>query len=312
MFSNDVIDFRPQFKMHIMCNDAPQVDGSDSGVKRRIRKVDYMAQFVPKDEVDESNHCYLRDDSFVTRMRDDPNVRTEFLRLLLDNYDHNFQYDMPDIVKHNSLMYLEENDNVFKFVSEHIVKDKHCFFTLKQAKEAFKNSEYYNGKIQTLKNDLQKLLKVVCEESKRMNGKVERYVFCGYSLLTSSHENETSSASELAFKMAVENYLGVPFKKARPSWLMNQSSGKPLELDMYNASLNLAIEYDGPQHYIYPNQYHKSPAEFHALQERDRLKERLCSAHNVRLVRVRASTLDEELVMLQHSLKDVKDDVKMT
>jgi phage/plasmid-associated DNA primase len=182
LFSNDVIDFRPQFKMHIMCNDAPQVDGSDSGVKRRIRKIDYMAQFVPQDQVDEEKHYYLRDDKFIGEMRGNPEVRMEFLRLLLDSYDHDFQYDMPEVIRHNSMMYLEENDNVFKFVNDYIVKDRDGYFTLKRAKDAFKGSEYYNGKIQTLKNDLQKLLKVVCIEQSRVNGKKEKLVFLGYRL----------------------------------------------------------------------------------------------------------------------------------
>lgn len=182
LFSNDVIDFRPQFKMHIMCNDAPQVDGSDSGVKRRIRKIDYMAQFVTKEHVDENKHYYLRDDTFIGEMRSNPNVRMEFLRLLLDNYDHSFQYDMPDVVALNSRMYLEENDNVFNFVQAFITKDENSFFTLKDAKATFKSSEYNNNKLQTFKNDLQKLLKTPCEEQKKINGKKQNSVFSGWKL----------------------------------------------------------------------------------------------------------------------------------
>ena len=182
LFSNEITDFRPQFKMHIMCNDAPQVDGSDSGVKRRIRKVDYKAQFVPQDQVDEKQHMYLRDDTFIIEMRKNPVIRMEFLRLLLDHYDHEYQYTMPDIVKRNSVMYLEENDNVFKFVSEYIKRDPSSYFTLKQAKEAFKSSDYFNGKLQTLKNDLQKLLKVVCEDQCKINGVNVKNVFSGYKL----------------------------------------------------------------------------------------------------------------------------------
>lgn len=58
--------------MHIMTNDAPQVDGSDAGVKRRIRKIDYISQFVPKEHVDESKNCFLRDDNFLSELRDTP------------------------------------------------------------------------------------------------------------------------------------------------------------------------------------------------------------------------------------------------
>lgn len=53
-----------------------------------------------------------------------------------------------------------------------------------------KNSEYYNGKILTLKNDLQKLLKVVCDEQRNINGKKEKNVFHGYKLILSMEEED--------------------------------------------------------------------------------------------------------------------------
>lgn len=165
-----------------MTNDAPQVDGSDSGVKRRIRKIDYLSQFLPKDQVDESENKFLRDDNFLYELRDTKEYKMEFLRLLLDNYNHDYQFEMPHCIASNSKEYIEENDNVLKFVQDRIVKVKDSFFTLKQAKEAFKQSEYFNNKIQTLKNDLIKCLKIPCIEQKRINGKKENYVFEGYKL----------------------------------------------------------------------------------------------------------------------------------
>eukprot|EP00798_Chlamydomonas_sp_ICE-L_P017776 gene17776-biopygen26739 len=43
--SSDIVRFRPQHKIHIMCNAPPMVDGSDTGVQRRIRKIDYISRF---------------------------------------------------------------------------------------------------------------------------------------------------------------------------------------------------------------------------------------------------------------------------
>ena len=183
LYSNEIIDFRPMFKMHIMCNDTPQVDGSDSGVKRRIRKIDYVSQFVPQEDVNESQHRYLRDDMFINEIRQNPVIRMEFMRLFLDTYDHNYQYEMPDVIRLNSQIYLEENDGVFKFVQEHIQRDRNGYFTLKEVKDRFKNSEYFNNKIQTLKNDLQKVLKVRCDDQRMINGKKEKNVFWGYRLV---------------------------------------------------------------------------------------------------------------------------------
>ena len=49
-----------------------------------------------------------------------------------------------------------------------------------------------------------------------------------------------------------------------------------LELDGYNHKLRLAFEYNGYQHYDYPNVFHKTREEFYKQRERDRLKAELC------------------------------------
>ena len=48
------------------------------------------------------------------------------------------------------------------------------------------------------------------------------------------------------------------FPKVRPTFLRNPKTNRCLELDGYNKKLKLAFEYDGYQHYIYPNKFHKS------------------------------------------------------
>ncbi|PNH00121.1 hypothetical protein TSOC_014106 [Tetrabaena socialis] len=62
----------------------------------------------------------------------------EFLRLLLDEYDHSYTFVMPEGIRQNSSLYLEENDGFLKFVDERVVADEEGWFTLKSAKEAFK------------------------------------------------------------------------------------------------------------------------------------------------------------------------------
>lgn len=72
--------------------------------------------------------------------------------------------------------------SIVEFVQEYIVKDKDCHFTLKQAKQVFVESKYFNGVIKTLKNDLIKCLQTPCIESKRINGYLKRYVFIGFKI----------------------------------------------------------------------------------------------------------------------------------
>jgi very-short-patch-repair endonuclease len=91
-------------------------------------------------------------------------------------------------------------------------------------------------------------------------------------------------------------------EKAGPSWLRNPETGRAMELDMYSEERSVAIEYDGPQHYEYPNGCHETRWEYEAQRERDRSKDRQCAARGVRLVRIRASTLGEELDELRGKL----------
>jgi phage/plasmid-associated DNA primase len=182
LYSNDVLGFRPQFKMHIMCNDPPKVDGSDEGVKRRIRKIDYMARFVEADQVDESKFHYKIDGSFFDKLRGDDGLKMEVLRYFLDNYHKEYEYQMPEFVANNSRVYLEENDGVRRFIAEHLIKDKDGYFTLAEAKELYKSKDYNANRVNQLKVDLQKHLGVECVSCKKVRGKVLRNVFVGYSI----------------------------------------------------------------------------------------------------------------------------------
>lgn len=69
----------------------------------------------------------------------------------------------------------------------------------------------------------------------------------------------------------------------RPRWLNG------LELDCYMPNLGLAFEYDGDQHFMFPNIYHSTREEFEAQIARDREKDRICARHNVKLIRIRPS-----------------------
>jgi phage/plasmid-associated DNA primase len=182
LHSNDVQQFRPQFKMHVMTNDAPSIDGSDSGVKRRVRKIDYVSRFVDSNEADAARHMYPRDPTIIQAFKDNIPFRMEFLRLLLDAYDHAWEFPMTDAVRESSRDYIEENDAVLKFAKQWIEKAPDEFFTLKDAKTQFAECEYFNQRIRALKTDLQKVLGTVCHTQKWINGANLAGVFMGYRL----------------------------------------------------------------------------------------------------------------------------------
>jgi hypothetical protein len=77
-----------------------------------------------------------------------------------------------------------------------------------------------------------------------------------------------------------------PFASAKPSWLKNPETGSLLEIDCYNDELKLGVEYNGIQHYNYPNSFHKTYEEFIKQVRRDQFKHKKCDENNVYLITV--------------------------
>jgi hypothetical protein len=81
-------------------------------------------------------------------------------------------------------------------------------------------------------------------------------------------------------------FPGKKFEKVRPTWLRNPVTNRCLELDGYNEELCIAAEYNGIQHYVYPNFTRMSEEEFLAQRERDIVKEVCCKSKNICLIRI--------------------------
>lgn len=81
-------------------------------------------------------------------------------------------------------------------------------------------------------------------------------------------------------------FPGYKFTKIRPKWLRNPKTNRPLELDGYCKELSLAIEYQGKQHYEWPNFTNCSIDDFFSQKERDNIKEQKCIENNICLIRI--------------------------
>ena len=89
---------------------------------------------------------------------------------------------------------------------------------------------------------------------------------------------------------AAEKYFGKKFVSFWPNWLKNPETDKELELDIYNDELKIAIEYNGEQHYKYPNKYmhdnNNGLEKFIKQVRRDMYKADACDANDVYLITV--------------------------
>lgn len=84
----------------------------------------------------------------------------------------------------------------------------------------------------------------------------------------------------------LERIYGVKFVSTWPDWLRNPETGETLELDCYNDDLKIAVEYNGEQHYKWPNFTKQSYVQFINQIRRDELKRQVCDRNDVYLITV--------------------------
>jgi len=96
-----------------------------------------------------------------------------------------------------------------------------------------------------------------------------------------------TSIGEEECRRIMQELTGKPFQKHRPDFLKNPITGSCLELDLYNAELKLAVEYNGKQHYEYNEYMHQgSRDKFRNQQYRDYIKTQLCRENGIYLITV--------------------------
>lgn len=84
----------------------------------------------------------------------------------------------------------------------------------------------------------------------------------------------------------------------RDSGIVNPITKRKLEIDMFYEPWKIGVEYNGEQHYVYPNIYHpateKGEKEFHAAVQRDHEKLRQARALGIRIIVV-PYTVDKKI-----------------
>lgn len=84
----------------------------------------------------------------------------------------------------------------------------------------------------------------------------------------------------------MQKIYGKPFNSVRLNCLKNPETGCNLEIDCYNDELKLGVEYNGVQHYIFPNKFHRTKEDFIAQVRRDQYKVEACERAGIYLITV--------------------------
>ena len=182
---NEYHEFKPMFKLHIMCNNLPKIDGGDEGVKRRVRALEYKSEFVCQSDVDEDSHKYLLNTTILEKFENDL-CKMEYMRYILEHFDFDWTYTAPPDILEASKSYIRASNKVDDFIQEYLIKDPNRHITLKEIRCLIKSSEYYRHDIPTgvaLKSVMSKALKVKCIPQKYSNGENKTNVYVGYGVV---------------------------------------------------------------------------------------------------------------------------------
>lgn len=95
----------------------------------------------------------------------------------------------------------------------------------------------------------------------------------------------TSKGEEIC-RRTLERIFDDKFPTCRPKFLKNPRTNRSLEIDCYNHNLRLACEYQGYQHYIFPNKFHTSIHEFVDGLQRDKFKREVLEMNNIYFIEV--------------------------
>ena len=112
------IEFIPQFKMLLMCNDLPTIPSNDDGTWRRLEVVDFISRFVDDEsKLDDSKHVYKRDKELKSKLSA---WKLVFFGILLEEW---MKYDkegiiIPKQVNNKTKSYRNENDIVGQWIDQ--------------------------------------------------------------------------------------------------------------------------------------------------------------------------------------------------
>jgi len=116
----DPVEFKPQFKMVLTCNDLPKVSANDRGTWRRISVVEFISKFVDEPDPKEPYEFKI-DDTLDEKLKLWPEA---FMYLLIEYYKKFKKNGIkePADVKRNTEDYQVESDMFVGFINERLIE----------------------------------------------------------------------------------------------------------------------------------------------------------------------------------------------
>jgi len=157
LYSDIVVKLQIQFQLHIYCNNKLDFNAADGGLCRRLKVINYVSKFSEDSKlINETNNIYSMDTELSEKVK---LWREDYMKMLLDTYDPKYKYVEPDDVSKASKKYIDGNNDVKKFITEHFVltNKKDDYVLLKDIKATYScNKEYDQSKIKNFKENIEK------------------------------------------------------------------------------------------------------------------------------------------------------------
>jgi P4 family phage/plasmid primase-like protien len=131
--------FIPKFKLVIVCNNVMEIPSIDVAFKNRLVVIPFQSTFHKK--IDKPGpYDFPMDTNIAKNIGDYSDV---FLRMLVDEYERikrekKGDYIKPESIESATREYIEWNNSVLRFFSEHVVYDKDAEYPLDQLYREYK------------------------------------------------------------------------------------------------------------------------------------------------------------------------------
>lgn len=119
----DPIEFKPQFKMVLCCNDKPKLPPHDEGTWRRVRNTEFISKFTYMTDIHEDNVLDFKIDTDLSERFE--SWSEAFMAILL-NYHKIYRREnlaIPDEIMEYTDEYRENNNQLQDFIDTHIDYD---------------------------------------------------------------------------------------------------------------------------------------------------------------------------------------------
>jgi phage/plasmid-associated DNA primase len=186
LFSNEVINIYPTFTLYLLLNQMPNFNGSDDAMGRRMKITRYTSRFVEGVQDDYNINVFASD----MRIEEKTNkYRHILMSMLVDRFDINYQFEMPEIIKTWTKYVMNDNNPYSEFFETRVQKEQDNFMNMNALRSEFKKflQKEYNNFTFNMGAFKEHCIRKFGDPTPRYNN--YRSVFFGYKLITRFEAN---------------------------------------------------------------------------------------------------------------------------